>query len=85
MRFDRGLVKKSMLLESMVGTKEAISRILLKHTLDLFKDEDTLDIIGNSTVEVLLVELAEICTNQLKTANESVKNNIVECLKEPEA
>jgi hypothetical protein len=44
-----------------------------------------LNIIGNSEVEGLLVELAEICTQQLKAANEGIKNTIVDCLKELEA
>lgn len=77
MRFDKGIVKKSVLFESTAGTKETKSRILLKKLLGMFKGENTLDIIGKSTAEGLLVGLAEICTNQLKTANESAKNNIL--------
>lgn len=51
----------------------------------MFSDKDTLNIIGNSEIEGLLVELAEICTQQLKAANESIKNTIVDRLKELEA
>ncbi|GAA5801818.1 hypothetical protein HPULCUR_007272 [Helicostylum pulchrum] len=81
MRFDKGSLNKSKLLDSNLGKKETRSKLLVDRILTLFNDEDILRIIGNSEVEKLLVELAEICTQHLKVSNEGIKNNVLDCLK----
>jgi hypothetical protein len=60
--------------------KDTNSKILFQHILNLFR----LNIVGDSELEGSLVELADICTQQLKAANESIKKIIVDCLKELE-
>ncbi|PHZ15669.1 uncharacterized protein RHIMIDRAFT_290018 [Rhizopus microsporus ATCC 52813] len=66
-------------VDSMRFEKDFLKKgVLLEN---LFSDEYTLNIIGNSEVEGLLVELAEIYTQQLKAANEGIKNTMVDCLK----
>lgn len=78
MRFEKGIFKKAILLEiATVNEVDTRTKKMIKHFLGLFKEKDTLNITGKPEVE----ELAEMCTQQLKSANESIKNNILDYLK----
>jgi predicted GH43/DUF377 family glycosyl hydrolase len=78
-RFDKGVLQKNALHEIVTG-KKTKSKVILEHSLDLFEDEEELNVIGYREMESLLEELVEVCTNKLKTVNDSSKGIIIDCL-----
>ncbi|GAA5816421.1 hypothetical protein MFLAVUS_009950 [Mucor flavus] len=84
MRFEKGLLKRSRLLEIALEQKMTSTSKLHQSILSMFNDDNIMNTIGNAQLEGLLVELAEICTHYLKAVNEGIKTNIINCLKELE-
>lgn len=82
MRFNGGYLNKDVLIEIRNDKVTSAMRIL-KKLIDMYGEEEIqMHMIGNESLEVLLVELAELTTKQLKISNEGVKQYIVKSIKD---
>ncbi|KAL9550810.1 hypothetical protein MBANPS3_004554 [Mucor bainieri] len=77
-KFHDGILYKSDFTNLMLGLKDSAGKTTLANLIQLFEKEDKMNIIGNSAVESLLMDMAQICTRELRVANDSVKQAIVE-------
>lgn len=78
---NQGNLKKEELTNIDNGKDTNIMK-KLKKLLDLYGDNDSIPILGNETVDNILMEISPLITSHLKTYNNNLKQNIVKHIKE---